>query len=257
MDNDDPIFSEQATEFSFIERYETDKKFKDFIDGIRSYKLTQKQIEESGFYYAGGRPSPDSVIVSEDGKYNHEKHVKYWQMRYGAKLCPPYRNKCVCKVPIKYNCYITDDDELFLVIGRCCIERFIPKDKQGRTCSNCKKAHRNRKDNLCKGCRNDYSQCGECRVAIQKYNTVYHNGKIMCKECWKKNTSSIPLEVGGLRGGVAPCFESCLICNDEYDKTQLKDNICKICVTTIENDHFNSYFMKDQNCGNNTCKLCF
>jgi hypothetical protein len=212
--------------FTYQERQHSDPKFAAFIEGIRKYKLTDKQIEESGFYYAGG---------------DHDEHAKYWDLRYPSKKDrPEHRSQCVCDVKIKKNCYITDDDEFFLVIGRCCIERFIPKDKQGRTCSSCKKPHKNRKDNLCNYCRGSHIQCDDCKVAIRRDDAKQWITLRLCEKCHHSKTHAL-----------------CIVCNTEYYSSQIRNSMCYICKNTFENDHFNSYFMKDRHCGNAECKLCY
>jgi hypothetical protein len=133
---------------SYQERYNQDLEFRRFINGIENHNLSIKTIEESGFYYAGGR-----IYMRDDGIITNERHAKYWDLRYGNKERPEYKDECICGKYIQNNCYITDDDNLFLIIGNCCIKKFIPKDKQGRTCGICKSPHRNRKDNFCNNCR--------------------------------------------------------------------------------------------------------
>lgn len=160
--DEDDVFDEVYA-LSYQERYANDAKFRNFVNGIKNHKLTQKEINESGFYYAGGRER-----ILDDGTDTNAKHSKYWALKYGKKQPPLKQRKCVCDHHIENNCYVTDDDVFFLVIGNCCIERFIAKEKQGKLCSNCNSPHNGRKDNLCKECRKTHSQCKECRTPIQK-----------------------------------------------------------------------------------------
>lgn len=84
---------------------------------------------------------------------NENSHLNYYKMEYNGKYPNiPQSEECICGHQIKENCYITND-KIFVVIGNCCIKKFIPKDKQGRTCKMCRKSHRNRKNNYCNECR--------------------------------------------------------------------------------------------------------
>lgn len=89
-------------------------------------------------------------------------HLKYLKLKDAAlihddKCIFQKEHKCmVCNANIGENCYISNpqNDDL-LVIGNCCIKRFIDKDNQGRTCRHCGDPHRNRTDDLCTPCRTE------------------------------------------------------------------------------------------------------
>ena len=67
---------------------------------------------------------------------------------------PDYTNHCVCGVKIVINCYIIHEKNLDIhVVGRCCMKRFLSKDKQNKTCDQCNMPHKNRKDGFCNDCR--------------------------------------------------------------------------------------------------------
>jgi hypothetical protein len=61
-----------------------------------------------------------------------------------------------------------------VVLGNCCIKRFIPKDLASKTCSVCKKPHRNRRVDKCNGCRDDL--CITC-------NRPYSGRGLYCWNC--------------------------------------------------------------------------
>jgi hypothetical protein len=79
---------------------------------------------------------------------DHGPHRKY------AILCRVpfvvHSSFCLCGHEIVKNCYITNGAR-FVVIGSCCIKRFISKNT--RTCEKCGNSHRNRSDNRCHECR--------------------------------------------------------------------------------------------------------
>lgn len=184
---------------TYQERTLKDPKFAEFIEGIKRYKLSDKQIEESGFFYAGG---------------DTDQHKKYWDMKYSIRvLRPPHRERCVCDVKIKKNCYITDDNKFFLVIGICCIKRFIPKDKQGKLCSNCEQPHRNRSNNLCNECRLTHEQCSRCRIAVESWKTYDDYGVRTCRPCYMERT-----------------YPKCILCNEGVYFEHLIDKMCSACV---------------------------
>ena len=61
-------------------------------------------------------------------------------------------NTCICGHDISENCYITDGN-IIIVLGNCCIRKYLPKTQCGRTCRICKQPHKNRKNNICNKCR--------------------------------------------------------------------------------------------------------
>jgi len=109
-----------------------------FLKGLAEYNLTQDDIVNSGWCYCGG---------------NQGSHHNYFKIFFNNKVdLPLQEHNCVCGHYIVENCYITDGKGI-LALGNCCIKRFLPQDKSGRTCRVCKKPHKNRKDNLCHNCR--------------------------------------------------------------------------------------------------------
>jgi len=112
----------------------TDKLSDRFIEGLQKYNLTYEEIKN--WRYAGGDTG---------------RHYNYFVMIYGEHVKPlPHTNTCVCNHHIKENCYIRNDDDI-LILGNCCIKKFIPMST--RTCTYCKSQHRNRKNNICNDCR--------------------------------------------------------------------------------------------------------
>tara|TARA_B100000900_G_scaffold381601_1_gene368177 strand:- start:958 stop:1527 length:570 start_codon:yes stop_codon:yes gene_type:complete len=115
---------------------------KRFIEGIKNYNLTLKKIESDGWGYCGG---------SNDIKRFHQYFPKQELL--------PHKDNCVCGHDIINNCYITNNFKKFdlnciLILGSCCVKKFIPEGKKKR-CINCNESHQNRKDNICNDCRED------------------------------------------------------------------------------------------------------
>lgn len=136
-----------------------------FIKGLKLHNLDYDTIVREKWYYAGGDTG---------------RHARYYDKCCPDKNIPPHANKCVCGHFIKQNCYITNGEHI-LVLGNCCIRKFIKKSF--RTCKVCSKKHKNRKDNLCHNCRRDknISRCERC-------NAPHNNRKYdVCNDCGKCN----------------------------------------------------------------------
>jgi len=125
-----------------------------FKKGLIEYGLSFEEIKE--WKYCGG---------------NKGRHANYFKIAVPNEQFPPKENKCVCGHDIIENCYITKDNEI-LVLGNCCIKRFIPKS--GRTCEICGNSHRNRKHNICNNCLE-----GKCFKCLKP--TSYR----FCNNCFK------------------------------------------------------------------------
>ena len=134
------------------------KIFERFIKGLKEYNLTFEEITNGDWKYFGG---------------DNGNHYRYFQMAKNEKdNLPEHEDECVCGVKIKHNCYITNGKEI-LILGSCCIKRFMPPDCSGRTCEICGKPHRNRINNRCNDCR--IGICNDCGKAISKsYAKCYH-----------------------------------------------------------------------------------
>lgn len=117
-----------------------------FIRGLQEHNLTPEILKASNWRYCGG---------TQPGT-----HLSYWRLRFGSRAFPEYESACVCGHEIKYNCFITDGENI-LVLGNCCIKKFV--SKSGRNCDKCGATHRNRIIDRCNACRN--GKCDRCGVA--------------------------------------------------------------------------------------------
>ena len=125
----------------------------------KKYNVSQAEIERGDWVYAGG---------------SEGRRLRYWNLRTHGQEIPDLTDHCVCGHYIRENCYIEnskDHDNIeILVLGNCCIKRFLPKEARGRTCEKCRSQHRNRKDNLCNACRK-LGFCKSCQVPVKKGRT--------------------------------------------------------------------------------------
>jgi hypothetical protein len=127
---------------------------KKFIEGLENYGLTYEEIENSKWKYCGG---------------NKGRHLKYYKLCYPTGDLPQQTNECICGHHIDENCYITDEESL-LILGNCCIKKFIKKSS--RSCDDCGNPHKNRKINKCNNCR--MGICEKCGIRCDyRYKKCY------------------------------------------------------------------------------------
>lgn len=129
---------------------------------------------------------------------------EFVRMTTKTKGMPEYKDKCICGVGIKENCYITDGSRV-LTVGSCCISNFLPKEVQNRTCNICRQPHQNRKNNFCNLCRE--TRCFTC------YRTKESKAKEICNSCDAKITHHPCVDCK------KPClrkFRRCYSCNTEH-----------------------------------------
>ena len=140
---------------------------------FRNHSITHEEALLSGFRYVGGNgcvpfdclPDEDVQRRSRDAK----RHRNYFEIAYPKTLLPPpSSDRCLCGHPIRENCYITDDN-IVLVLGCCCIKRFLTPENSGRTCGICRAPHKNRSNNFCKECRKEIDKFAKVRFPFGKY----------------------------------------------------------------------------------------
>lgn len=133
--------------------------YREFEKGLESLGLTMETLQS--YSYCGG---------------DRGCHANYFRICCKGLSQPPHKDHCVCGHVIAENCYLKNEANNFLVLGNCCIKRFVTKS--GRTCEICGASHRNRVVNRCNECRKGY--CDDCKVPC---NPSYKR----CWECHKKS----------------------------------------------------------------------
>ena len=129
-----------------------------FIKGLEKYNLTREDIDKQNFKYCGG---------------NKGSHLNYFESFFKKRLkwSPANTDHCICGHRISENCYIINNsEEILLILGNCCIKKFVPKST--RTCEKCECPHKNRVVNRCNKCR-----IGICDKCNKKCKRKY-------KLCW-------------------------------------------------------------------------
>jgi hypothetical protein len=165
-----------------------DKITERFIEGLKKYNLTLEEIKNSGWHYCGGDE------IKKNGKYS--RHRNHFNQYFGHDLTPKKEYACVCEHEILHNCYITDKKRI-IVIGSCCVERFLPENMRGRTCEDCAEPHKNNKGNKCNNCRlkmkeiekqKNKKYCDNCQQEHRnRSNNLCNNCRklIKCNKCKK------------------------------------------------------------------------
>jgi len=153
---------------------------KRFIEGLQQYDLTLKEIQESGWKYAGGDEN------AGNGPLN------YFLQMFGAPPESVYGwdipDECICGHFIQRHYFITDaNEEGLLCIGSECIKKFLPENVQGRTCSMCMTPHRRTKNLICFNCEEQIKNekkklCADCGGPKEKWNLK----RKRCYECFKQ-----------------------------------------------------------------------
>jgi hypothetical protein len=183
------------------------KVYRRFIEGLRKHGLTLEEVSQ-GWKYCGGN--------------GQQRHIRYWETFNNGKRLPfpPREHHCVCNHDIVENCYITDGNGRILVVGNCCIKRFI--ERSGRTCEICGTPHKNRNVNKCKDCR--LGRCDKCGDSCSNKSNICHpckkGLKRECENCCKLHLNQIVNRCDMCRIGVCdecgkkcrPCFEKCYTC---------------------------------------------
>jgi len=172
------------------------KYFKKFCENLEELGLTYEEVERD-YKYSGGN------LDEDDGE---TRHSRYFDLCFPRDPFPEKVKKCLCDHPIVENCFISKDFNIdtLLIIGNCCIKRFI--DKSSRTCENCDAPHKNRSLNYCNDCkeyvkRGYTRKCQSCKSlckSLNKINKCLNCSKGFCFSCNKK---------------VDPKYKKCYNCN--------------------------------------------
>ena len=135
-----------------------------FISGLKKYNLTIEEL--SKWKWCG----------------SNKTHLNYYKLVLGKDaVLPELTDRCVCGHMIKENCYIENGEEI-LVLGNCCIKKFVPM--RTRTCEDCNKPHKNRTINKCNECIKLIPKRPRNHVVCKKCSAFTKNKKVMkCDTC--------------------------------------------------------------------------
>jgi hypothetical protein len=191
--------------------------FENFKESLR--KLTSDDNPDH-YIYCGG---------------DHGRHLNYWRIfRENHKIDPPtFSDTCLCgHYPIHNQCYLQHEGSgKIIACGNCCIKRFIPPEKRNRTCEICKCPHKNRKDNLCSECREEWHKCIKC----EKLCDIHYSACFVCR--------------------LAPCEGGCGQMTDLGVKCNTcRNKPCKVCKNNTSNS--SGFCTNCENTVKRKCKTC-
>jgi len=158
------------------------KHFPKYLCGLYLHGITFKVHREEMIYFGGDKWKHDEYFIEMCEIFGLDNQLAR----------PDEKDQCICGVGIEENCYIVFEDDPSgrekpqLVIGNCCIKRYIKVEKRSKLCFNCDTRHTNYKSSFCDSCRKECNRCGE-----QKH-TVVERG--MCIKCKNIETKRIKAE---------------------------------------------------------------
>ena len=140
-----------------------------FANGLKEYGLTIEDMDN--WWYCGSSSSRDGG-------------TRHYLNTFPNAPFPKHKEHGICSQKITGNCYITNFEKTqVLIVGSCCIKKFLPKGHNRIKCSNCNNVNTRRIGDTCKEC----SQ-GKCDYCLKKcsYN------KTTCFDC-SQNPESRPV----------------------------------------------------------------
>jgi hypothetical protein len=167
------------------------KHFPKYLYGLYQHGITFKVHREEMIYFGGDIGKHDEYFIEMCEILGLDNKLAR----------PDEKDQCICGVGIEENCYIVFEDDpsgrkkTQLIIGNCCIKRYIKVEKRSKLCFNCDTRHTNYKSSFCDSCRKICSRCGE-----QKHTVVERGMCIKCKNIETKrmeeeNRRKIQLEI--------------------------------------------------------------
>lgn len=231
-----------------MEEVQSEKKprsnqhFERFKKGLRDwYGIEYEELIEK-YSYCGGD--------GDNGQKQDKRHLNYWLMLFGLRPFPCKETECVCGVTIKENCFVVDETETnFIHMGNCCIKKFMPENKSGRTCEICQEPHKNRKYNLCNDCKTTNKKCKTCNEYFEFDNKKHE----LCDECydekiekeqeelrrrqeeWEREREIRHKKAMNAKKGFINANQTatqvkqvrqCTQCNENYETTNMLENNC-------------------------------
>ena len=116
-----------------------------FIQGLEAHGLTYEDVKQN--WKCAGE--------------NMGSHLNYYNLCYSHLEPPAILDRCVCDHPIKENCYATNGRD-FLVIGNCCIKKFLSKNPDPVTSAGSHTKSQGCCDSCGVSCSTTYKRCSDC-----------------------------------------------------------------------------------------------
>ena len=113
-------------------REKTNKYLTNFYENLNILDISYENIKKCT--YAGGNGRKRIKFTNEYYYDKNNRYYKYFLLKYGENAIFPDDVKyCVCGHEITENCYITNGN-IIIVLGNCCIRKYLPENQCGRTC---------------------------------------------------------------------------------------------------------------------------
>jgi hypothetical protein len=168
------------------------------------------------------------------------KSEYFFKKNPSLKDLPAHRDRCACGHDIKKNFYIQHiPTKRNIVVGSCCIKRYLPDECQGKTCSECGAPHQNKIVDMCNECRPKCERCGDryasldrcfgCNKSFGTYHCSVHSKReSLCYHCKNKGV------------------KKCIGCNEEKILMPVECKSCKY-----------EYFVCPSHGFRTSCKECY
>lgn len=156
-----------------------------FYEGLeKKYNISKEEFKEYNFKQCGIFKPPYQLqnktkLLPYYSEYFNNTYSIFFNTKEKENLRDRfiYKNKCVCGMEIKTNCFIySREKDKLLRIGICCNKHFNQNGNK-QYCVYCDTEHNNRKDNICNQCRELYKRCSKCG----DYKRDYYNECSKCK----------------------------------------------------------------------------
>jgi hypothetical protein len=153
----------------------------------------QKRFKKGLLTEAGDDNLANFIYCGADDDYG-AKCEYFFKKNPTLKELPPHKEVCVCGHDIKKNFYIQHiPTKTNIVVGSCCIKRYLPDECQGKTCSECGAPHQNKLVDMCNECRPTCEFCDDryaspdccysCGKAFGTYHCSKHKKEAVCYHC--------------------------------------------------------------------------
>lgn len=118
--------------------------------GLEERGIKYQDLMTDWKYVGGDGGSRGNSMKNYQMKKIHQANYKF---NYGDNDYPPLDEECVCGHYIQENCYLArkDDISTMMIVGSCCIRRFMGSDTMKRKCIKCD-ANTQCKNRICGKC---------------------------------------------------------------------------------------------------------
>jgi hypothetical protein len=183
----------------------------------------QTRFKKGLFSEIGDDNLANFIYSGADDEYG-SKYEYFFKKNPLLNELPPHKDMCACGHNIKKNFYIQHiPTKINIVVGSCCIKRYLPDECQGKTCSECGAPHQNKVVDMCNECRPPCETCGDnsaapdtcysCSKLFKTHHCSRHRKQDMC--CYHCKNMGIKRCIGCTEEKILMPVE-CKDCKYEY-----------------------------------------